>query len=485
MVDDTEQTPRPAPIGFEIVGHERAWEGNFLLIDRALIRFDLFGPELVRSEPRSFEICERGDAAAALLYDPAENKIILVNQFRPATAIPFTHPASTRGLFKSEVGEHGGGWLLETAAGTIGRKPPRNQADTSSATSSPAPVSEDYEQPDECIRRKLLLEVGYEVSNLAPITTYYSSPGGSNERVHLYYAEVRADEHKHKGGGDETEDIDVVSVDLEEFFVKLLRQDYRDPKIIIAGYWLRDHLARRRAERTGDTTTYSFKHLKSRRQIDIISGNIIDVQGIAVWVNPENTHMQMDRFFGRSISAAIRWYGAVRRKTTRGEIVESDTIAEELRRKLDRRTFVDLKEIIETGPGELAQKGVRRIYHVAIAEGFYEQGLRTNTATLRDCMKLVLERLEAQNRFKLAPDTSILVPMIGTGLGGLPVRTVAPALIETAIEYLDRTPQTRLQRICFNAYSNDDLVETLRMATDLCAAKVLERIDAPHGDTGV
>lgn len=483
MADDEEKAPRPTPIGFEILRHDRAWEGELLLVDRYTVSYDLFGKELVRSEPRQFEICERGDAAAALLYDPAENKVILVNQFRLATAATLVHSVSTRGAFKSEAGDHSGGWLLETAAGTIRRKEKRASA-PDHAGAEPA-ANEDYELPEDCIRRELREEVGYEVSNLTPITSFYASPGGSNERIHLFYAEVRVDERKYEGGGDETEDIEVVEVDLEEFLVKLLRQDYRDPKIIIAGYWLRDHLARRRAEKQGVTRTFSFRHATTGRQIDIFSGNIIDVKGVSVWVNPENTHMQMDRFFGRSVSAAIRWNGAKRRKTTRGEIVEKDIIADELRKKLDNRTFVELKTILETTAGALAvSNDVNRIYHIAIAEGFYEQGLRTDPGTLRECISLVLDRLETANRFKKSPDTSILFPMMGTGQGGLPVRMVAPVLIETAVDYLARTRHTRLQRICFNAFTIDDLTEALRVAADLCAAKILEPIEAGPAASG-
>jgi len=44
----------------------------------------------------------------------------------------------------------------------------------------------------------------------------------------------------------------------------------------------------------------------------IISGDIRNVTGIDVWVNSENTEMQMARFFDRSVSSVIRYLGAVR-----------------------------------------------------------------------------------------------------------------------------------------------------------------------------
>lgn len=485
MPDRSSEKQQIEPVGFQVLSHERAWQGELLLIDKVKVAYDLFGAttELVRGPPQTFEICERGDSAAALLLDPSKNQIILVKQFRVATAPAFQHAVSTLGHFKSEKGEHEGGWLLEAAAGGLKKKRVIRPSPTATSDTEPQTIEVEIdEQPEECIRRELLLEVGYEVSNLTPITSYYSSPGSSSERVHLFYAEVQAQEKRNDGGGDETEDIDVVRMELEDFFVQLLRREFRDPKIIIAGYWLRDHLARRRIRPEGVSDPLRYTHLKSGRQIEIISGSITDVTDVDVWVNPENTHMLMDRYFGRSISAAIRWHGASKRKN-KGEtedIVKDDLIANELRKQLGNRTYVELMDVIETGPGELSRKGVRRIMHVAVAEGFFEQGLKTNLSTLKGCIHNVLAHIETHNRNPFSRAyKSVLIPMLGTGQGGLPVRDVAPELVRATLDYIDSKPARRLQRICFNAYTADDITALKYAMAELCDAGILKRLDPP------
>ncbi len=43
------------------------------------------------------------------------------------------------------------------------------------------------EGPEEAIRREIEEEVGYRVHLLVPIATFYVSPGGTSERIFLYY----------------------------------------------------------------------------------------------------------------------------------------------------------------------------------------------------------------------------------------------------------------------------------------------------------
>jgi ADP-ribose pyrophosphatase len=453
------------PSYFEVHSHQRVYEG-FHVVDKVDVSFEQFG----RGKPRkreTFEVVERGDAAAALLYDPNKREVILVRQFRLPTSIPFRHLTSTRNAFQDVTGSYSGdaGWLLETAAGTI----------------VPAKNGGLPETPEACIRREIREEVGYVITELLKITEFFASPGGSSEMIHLFYAEVGDWQKESTGGGDgAAEDIEVVPIDVEQFFSRLLSNEFRDPKIIIAGQWLRDHLAKRRLEPRNTTRTLEYDLLGDGRNkgavIGIKTGDIIDVAGVDVWINPENTNMLMDRFFGRSISAAIRWNGASKRQTPRGEVVDRDLIADAIRQKLDGRNYVGLKEIVETGPGELRSKGVQLLLHVAIAEGFYEQGLKTEVSTLKDCVDLSLARIESHNwreRF-LRPYRSVLVPMIGTGRGGIPIREVAPALVESALSFLDGTSRRRLNRIYFNPYQTDDYVTLRGLLDELVANGTLK-----------
>ncbi len=52
----------------------------------------------------------------------------------------------------------------------------------------PAGIIEMRENPDSAIRRELLEEIGYTSNNIEHVLNFYTSPGYSNEILHLYFA---------------------------------------------------------------------------------------------------------------------------------------------------------------------------------------------------------------------------------------------------------------------------------------------------------
>jgi len=81
----------------------------------------------------------------------------------------------------------------------------------------------------------------YEVENLRPITTFYVSPGGTSERVLLFYGEVseatRVAAGEGLGVGDE--DIRVIETTPAELWDDTLAGRQQDAKTIIALLWWR------------------------------------------------------------------------------------------------------------------------------------------------------------------------------------------------------------------------------------------------------
>lgn len=138
----------------------------------------------------------RGDSAAAIVFHRNSRQIILVQQFR--------YPAA--------------GWMIEATAGTLRPDEP----------------------PESGVRREVEEETGYRVDRLVPIATFYLSPGGSTERVFLFYAEVGGADPAvdHGGIGAEHEDIRVVRIPLAEARTLLATGDIVDAKTIIALQWL-------------------------------------------------------------------------------------------------------------------------------------------------------------------------------------------------------------------------------------------------------
>jgi nudix-type nucleoside diphosphatase (YffH/AdpP family) len=171
-------------------------------IKEARLRFERFNGQM--STPVRRLVFERGESAAALLLNRDTQKVILIKQFRYPTY------------------EKGPGWLCEVVAGSV----------------------DQGEQPEETIRREVREEVGYQVSGLQPIATFYVSPGGSSERIVLYYAEVGDADRVAAGGGRaaEHEDIEQVELSLPELWTALQEGRIVDAKTLIAVQWLQHRL---------------------------------------------------------------------------------------------------------------------------------------------------------------------------------------------------------------------------------------------------
>jgi O-acetyl-ADP-ribose deacetylase (regulator of RNase III) len=188
------------------------------------------------------------------------------------------------------------------------------------------------------------------------------------------------------------------------------------------------------------------------KRLVIITGDIRDYDDIDVWVNSENTNMQMSRYYDKTLSAMIRYEGA--EKDENGEVV-ADTIADELAARLKGKNSVTPGTIYVTGSGALAQRGVKKIFHAATVCGVPGSGYQC-IQNVEQCVANALRRIDHP---QLSGDElrSIVFPMMGTGAGGMRVEEVAPRLIETAVCYLQNTPESRVQTIYFSAWNYADL----------------------------
>ena len=131
----------------QIISEKVVFDDKFKVLETRL-QFEKFDGQM--SEPVRRLTFERGDAAAALLWHRDRQKLLLVEQFRCPTY------------------KKGPGWIIETVAGMV--KP--------------------GEEPEAAMRREILEETGYQVRELKYIGKFYLSPGGSSERLFLYYGEV-------------------------------------------------------------------------------------------------------------------------------------------------------------------------------------------------------------------------------------------------------------------------------------------------------
>lgn len=159
----------------QIRSHETAYKGYFR-IDRYRLRHKQFkggmGVEIRR------EVFERGHAVGVILYDPARDSVVLIEQFRIGALHAGRAP-----------------WVTEIVAGVI----------------------DPNESADEVARRETREEAGCDVLDLVPIYDYFVSPGCSSETVQLFCGRI---DSRGIGGihglPDEGEDIRVSVVALEE-----------------------------------------------------------------------------------------------------------------------------------------------------------------------------------------------------------------------------------------------------------------------------
>jgi ADP-ribose pyrophosphatase len=181
----------------EVKGKRIIFDDKFQIIE-AQVRAQRYNGQM--SKPVRRLVFERGDAAAAILFNRDNQKVLLVEQFRYPTY------------------EKGPGRVKEVVAGVI--KP--------------------GEGPEEAMRREIEEEVGYRVQQLRPIATFFVSPGGSSERIFLYYAEVGDGDRVSAGGGlvDENEDILLIEYSRAELLQALASGQFQDAKTLIAVQWL-------------------------------------------------------------------------------------------------------------------------------------------------------------------------------------------------------------------------------------------------------
>ena len=147
----------------------------------------------------SREVMERGHAAGILLYDPDQEQLVFVEQIRIGAFVAGDNP-----------------WILECAAGII----------------------EAGETPEQVVVREAKEEAGAEVTEIEPITEYFSSPGGLSEKISLFCGRVDAAHiADYAGVPSENEDIRVVVLSVNDVEKMLAEGKFNNALTIIAVQW--------------------------------------------------------------------------------------------------------------------------------------------------------------------------------------------------------------------------------------------------------
>ena len=180
-----------------VIDQTLAFDGYFKIIRYRLVHSLFAGGE---SPELSREIFERGKAVAVLPYDPEQDTVVLIEQFRPG-ALGVEHDP----------------WLIETIAGIV----------------------EPGEDLRDVARRESREEAGLEIKSFERISRYFASPGGSTETVDLFVARVdKVETGRLFGLASEGEDIKVHVISFETARSWLMEGRIKVATTIIALQWL-------------------------------------------------------------------------------------------------------------------------------------------------------------------------------------------------------------------------------------------------------
>ena len=175
---------------------------GFLSVNQYQLKHKLFaggwGPTITR------ELMERGDAVVVIPYDPVTHELVVLEQFRMGAM----------------ANEHGP-WLLEFVAGMF----------------------DGDETAEQVAHRELYEEAGLRAKQLVKALSYYSSPGGTDERLTIYIAEVDASQAAEFAGVEsEHEDIRVHVKSFESVIEWLNQGRINNAASVIGLQWLQLHI---------------------------------------------------------------------------------------------------------------------------------------------------------------------------------------------------------------------------------------------------
>lgn len=152
---------------YSLLSKNRIHDG-FIKLEMRTVEHEKFNGKMSGVLQR--EVVAKNAAVAAVVYHKEERAFILVKQFRAPLA------------------GNENPWMRELVAGHI----------------------DGNEHAETAIKREIEEEIGYVVSEVDKLCSFYTSPGYSNEEIILFYCEVTEEMHASVGGGVESEDEDIL-----------------------------------------------------------------------------------------------------------------------------------------------------------------------------------------------------------------------------------------------------------------------------------
>ena len=187
----------------DIIQRENLYK-RFFRVEKISLKHKLFNGGWSQEIRR--ELFVRGEAVAVIVYDPVNDLLAMVEQFRIGA-----------------INEANGPWCLEVVAGIV----------------------EQGETPEVVARRELLEEANLEPYHMEYICNFLSSPGGSDEKLHLFCGLCDLSQ----AGGifglpEEGEDIRLHIFPAQEVLGELLSGRFNNAAALICLQWLQMNISR-------------------------------------------------------------------------------------------------------------------------------------------------------------------------------------------------------------------------------------------------
>ena len=159
--------------------------------------------------PMQRELFVRTPAVVIILFDPTSYQVVMVEQFRVGAAMSDLNDSP---------------WLLEWVAG----------------------ICDEGERPIETCHREVFEETGLHLTCEPQLLfTYYPSPGGSNELIHLFFATCDVSGASlYRGEAGEHEDLKVHAISIASALEALQTGKVNNAATIIGLQWLQMNQSR-------------------------------------------------------------------------------------------------------------------------------------------------------------------------------------------------------------------------------------------------
>ena len=147
-------------------------------------------------ETQQREAYDRGNGAAILLYNKRKGTVVLTRQFRMPTY----------------VNGNADGMMIEVCAGLL-----------------------DGDNPEDCIKKEVEEETGYQIANVERVFKTYMSPGSVTEILYLFVGAYEDQMKIGEGGGaeHETENIEVLEYPFQKALDMMASGEINDAKTIL------------------------------------------------------------------------------------------------------------------------------------------------------------------------------------------------------------------------------------------------------------